>query len=66
MGNTLSTGSPTGLLNQIFLYSGVGTLGLQMLGFIVAYLLQTEHFYDMLGAINALGVAVFSLLYGKR
>mmetsp|Transcript_1179 Transcript_1179/g.2183 ORF Transcript_1179/g.2183 Transcript_1179/m.2183 type:complete len:315 (-) Transcript_1179:73-1017(-) len=38
------------------------TLGIQLSGFIVAYALQTETFYDILGGVNYLALALWSAL----
>jgi len=41
------------------------TGGIQLLGFIVAYWLQTEKFYDVLGGINFLALGIYSSIDGQ-
>ena len=52
------------LLSQGFVYgtSATITFGIQLCGFAVAFALQTEVFYDVLGGINYLAIAVWSAL----
>ena len=45
---------------SIFLYCSLITSCIQLCGWTVAYLLQTEKFYDILGGLNFLAVAAFS------
>jgi hypothetical protein len=40
------------------------TAGIQLSGFIVAYTLQTEVFYDVLGGINFLTLGIYSAIDG--
>uniref|UniRef100_A0A6U3T666 Steroid 5-alpha reductase C-terminal domain-containing protein n=2 Tax=Ditylum brightwellii TaxID=49249 RepID=A0A6U3T666_9STRA len=49
-------------MSQGFVYaiSVAVTFGIQLTGFAVAYLLQTETFYDILGGLNYLALAVWS------
>jgi len=44
----------------------VVTFGMQFAGFVVAAILQTEVFYDVLGGINFLTLAVLSQIAGSR
>jgi steroid 5-alpha reductase family enzyme len=41
------------------------SVGFQFLCFLVAFKLQTEHFYDLMGGVNSLLLVVWSLLYEK-
>jgi steroid 5-alpha reductase family enzyme len=41
------------------------TGGIQGLGFLVAYALQTEKFYDILGGINFLAIGIYSAIDGS-
>lgn len=41
------------------------TAGIQFSGFLVAYLLQTEKFYDILGGINFLALGIYSAIDGE-
>jgi steroid 5-alpha reductase family enzyme len=41
------------------------TAGIQFLGFLVAYALQTEKFYDVLGGINFLILGIYSAIDGQ-
>jgi len=47
---------------SIFGFAAALTLGIQLCGFVVAYLLQTEVFYDILGGINFLCLAVLGII----
>lgn len=53
------------MTSQGFIYgTSVGiTFGIQLTGFAVAYSLQTETFYDILGGVNYLALALWSALY---
>ena len=48
----------------IYADAAILTFGMQFVGFAVAAILQTEVFYDVLGGINFLALAVFSFLEG--
>lgn len=52
------------MTSQGFVYgtSVAITLGIQLSGFVVAYALQTETFYDILGGVNYLALALYSAL----
>ena len=54
------------MTTQGFIYgiSVAITFGIQTLGFIVAYTLRTETFYDILGGLNYLILALFSAIGG--
>eukprot|EP01082_Thalassiosira_pseudonana_P011010 g10236.t1 g10236 contig4:1492988-1493954(-) len=54
------------MTTQGFIYgiSVAITVGIQTLGFIVAYTLRTETFYDILGGLNYLILALFSAIGG--
>ncbi len=41
------------------------TGGIQLLGFLVAYAMQTEKFYDILGGINFLALGIYSAIDGE-
>ena len=41
------------------------TGGIQLAGFLVAYWLQTEKFYDVLGGINFLALGIYSAIDGQ-
>ena len=45
-------------MSSFFVVAGMVTVGIQGLGFLVAVLLQTEIFYDILGGMNFLTLAV--------
>eukprot|EP00930_Biecheleria_cincta_P039999 TRINITY_DN27444_c0_g2_i1.p1 TRINITY_DN27444_c0_g2~~TRINITY_DN27444_c0_g2_i1.p1 ORF type:complete len:304 (-),score=26.85 TRINITY_DN27444_c0_g2_i1:135-1046(-) len=47
---------------SVYLASAVITLGIQLSGFAVAFALQTEVFYDVLGGLNYLAIAAYSFL----
>jgi len=47
-----------GIVDNIFGNAALYTFGLQFLGFLVAFALQTETFYDVLGGINFLLLAL--------
>lgn len=44
--------------------SGAITVGIQLAGFAVAYILQTEVFYDVLGGLNFLTLGIYSAIDG--
>jgi len=50
---------------SILAICAAATAGIQITGFIVAYLLQTEVFYDVLGGINFLFLGVYSAIDGE-
>lgn len=50
---------------SILAISAAVTAGIQLTGFTVAYLLQTEVFYDVLGGINFLTLGVYSAIDGE-
>lgn len=41
-----------------------GTVSIQLVGFLIAFVLQTEKFYDILGGINFLALGIYSLIDG--
>ena len=41
------------------------SIGFQFLGFLPAYYFQTEHFYDFLGAVNAIGLVGWAMWYNS-
>lgn len=41
------------------------TAGIQFIGFLVAYAMQTEKFYDILGGINFLALGIYSAIDGE-
>mmetsp|Transcript_1379 Transcript_1379/g.1856 ORF Transcript_1379/g.1856 Transcript_1379/m.1856 type:complete len:318 (+) Transcript_1379:133-1086(+) len=45
--------------------SAVITVGIQLSGFVVAYALRTEVFYDILGGINFLAIGIYSAIDGS-
>jgi len=51
-------------VDKAFLWTWVFTLALHMAGFIVAYLLQTEVFFDCLGALNYLLLIAYGVWQG--
>ena len=56
---TVTATSTAGTISpSIFLDALKSTLGIQWTGWIVAYLLQTETFYDVLGGLNFLWLAL--------
>jgi steroid 5-alpha reductase family enzyme len=52
-------------VDEAFWTAGVITAGIQGFGFLAAYLLQTEAFYDVLGGVNSLALVVSSLAVGN-
>lgn len=46
----------TGELNQTLLIAGLGTIGVQLLGFLHGYTYQTEALFDAIGAVNSLAL----------
>jgi steroid 5-alpha reductase family enzyme len=55
------------MVGQRFIYgiAAAITFGIQLIGFIVAYALRTETFYDMLGGVNYLALALWSAVVGS-
>jgi len=51
---------------QILGIATVITSGIQLLGFSVAFILQTETFYDILGGINFLVLGIYSAIDGQQ
>ena len=49
----------------ILAISAAITGGIQLLGFLVAYWMQTEKFYDILGGINFLALGIYSAIDGE-
>jgi len=50
---------------QVLGISAAITAGIQLTGFVVAFALQTEIFYDVLGGINFLSIAIYSAIDGQ-
>jgi steroid 5-alpha reductase family enzyme len=50
---------------EILAISAAITAGIQFLGFLVAYKLQTEKFYDILGGFNFLVLGIYSAIDGE-
>merc|ERR1719310_1190714 len=48
---------------SVFLGAAGISLGIQLTGFAVAFALRTEKFFDLLGGVNYLTFAVFSVLF---
>lgn len=51
---------------SILAISAAITGGIQFTGFIVAYILQTEKFYDILGGINFITIGIYSAIDGLQ
>lgn len=50
---------------SILAISAAITGGIQLTGFIIAYILQTEKFYDILGGVNFLAIGIYSTIDGE-
>mmetsp|Transcript_19584 Transcript_19584/g.29335 ORF Transcript_19584/g.29335 Transcript_19584/m.29335 type:complete len:320 (-) Transcript_19584:203-1162(-) len=51
---------------QVLAISAIITAGIQLCGFAVAFALKTETFYDILGGINFLTIAIYSAIDGQN
>ncbi|VEU43943.1 unnamed protein product [Pseudo-nitzschia multistriata] len=51
--------------NSVYADGAILTFGMQFTGFVVAAVLQTEIFYDVLGGINFLALAVLAFVSGQ-
>jgi len=49
----------------VYAVSAAISLAIQFLGFVVAFALQTEKFYDILGGVNSLALVAWSALYNR-